>query len=54
MMPKYSGRSLPVTTACTPGMASASLASMERMRACAWIERSSFACSMRGSVMSSA
>ena len=32
----------------------AALASIERMRACAWIERRSFACSMRGRVMSSA
>src|SRR5438132_9557692 len=53
-MPKGIGRSLPVSTACTPGRARAREASMARMRACAWVERSSLANSMRGRNRSSA
>ena len=54
MMQYSTGMSRPVTTACTPGIASASDASIETMRACGCGERRIFACSMPGRAMSSA
>src|SRR5687768_16531383 len=54
MIPIFSGMSFPATMATTPGCRSAALVSMERMRACACVERRSRPYSIRGSAMSSA
>src|SRR5687768_6205770 len=53
-MPKLTGKSLPVSTRCTPGCAFAFSQSMDSIKACGWGERSRRMCSMRGSTMSSA
>src|SRR5207245_7545686 len=53
-MPKVTGKSLPVSTRCTPDRETAFEKSIDSIIACAWGERSNFMCSMRGSTMSSA
>src|SRR3981189_1653801 len=53
-MPKVTGKSLPVSTRCTPDRETAFEKSIDSIIACAWGERSIFICSMRGSTMSSA
>src|SRR2546430_434151 len=53
-MPKVTGKSLPVSTRCTPGWAFAFSTLISSTSACACGERKSFMCSMRGSTMSSA
>src|SRR5688572_16757398 len=53
-MPKLTGKSLPVSTRCTPGCAFAFSQSMDSIKACGWGERSRRMCSMRGSTTSSA
>ncbi len=47
-----SGKSAPVTMAFTPGMVSASLVSIDTMRAWAWGERSTAPSNCPGSIMS--
>jgi hypothetical protein len=54
MMQYSTGISRPVTTACTPGIASAALVSIDKMRACGCGERRILPCSIPGSTMSSA
>ena len=49
-----SATSADVHTATTPGSASAACASIETMRPCAWPERTTRMCSMRGKAMSAA
>src|SRR3979409_498594 len=53
-MPNVTGKSLPVSTRCTPGCFCAFSVLISFIRACACGERKSFMCSMRGSTMSSA
>src|SRR6266513_637630 len=53
-MPKVTGKSLPVSTRCTPDRETAFEKSIDSIIACAWGERSNFMCSMRGRTMSSA
>jgi hypothetical protein len=43
-----------VHTATTPAIASAALASIDMMRPCAWPERTTRMCSMRGKAISAA
>jgi hypothetical protein len=54
MMQYFTAISWPVTMACTPGSASAVLASTLRIRACGCGERRILPCSMPGKFMSSA
>src|SRR5580765_7540886 len=53
-MPNEAGKSLPVSTRCTPAYAAARETSIDSLSACGWGERSIFMCSMRGSTTSSA
>src|SRR5688572_19875547 len=53
-MPKVTGKSLPVSTRCTPGKEAAFEKSIEMILACGCGLRSSRMCSMRGRTMSSA
>src|SRR5688572_21411207 len=53
-MPNVTGKSLPVSTRCTPGCFSALEKSILSINACGCGLRKSFVCSMRGSTMSSA
>src|SRR6266566_5159673 len=53
-IPNGIGRSGPVSTACTPSSCCAAVTSIETMRACGWVLRSSLQYSMRGNARSSA
>src|SRR6266851_1497073 len=53
-IPNGIGRSRPVITACTPSSRCAAVVSIEMMRACGWVLRSSLQYSIRGNARSSA
>src|SRR6266851_7556014 len=53
-IPNGIGRSRPVITACTPSSRCAAVVSIEMMRACGWVLRSSLEYSIRGNARSSA